>query len=318
MSKINYILLLFLILSFSAKGQQEQLYTQFMYNKLAFNPAFAGNYDNVSFTAIIRNQWIGFPGAPKTQLLSVNIPISDQRLGFGLNMSNHSIGISNRQTIEGAYSYRFRTGDSGVLSIGLQTSLRRYAVDYTDSRLVAIDDITLDPSISPQRFNRNIINFGGGIYYNTDRFYLGVSAPRMSEADLDFDNSQGISIEKRVFYAMTGGVLDINEDWIFTPQILVKYVENTPWDMDASLSFTYANRLTAGLNYRYGGDNSSPGESLDLLFSIQINEGVLLGMAYDFTLSKLRRETAGSIEAVVSYTLGQGKRKKIETNPRYF
>lgn len=307
-----------MLLSFAGYGQQEQLYTQFMYNKLAFNPAYAGNYDNVNFTGIIRNQWIGFPGAPKTQLLSINIPISDQRLGFGLNMTNHSIGISSRQTVEGAYSYRFRTGSTGVLSIGLSTSLRRYSIDYTDSRLLAIDDITLDPSITPERFNRNIINFGGGIYYNTEQFYIGISSPRLSEADLDFDNSLGISIEKRIYYAMTGGMIEINNDWTFSPQVLFKYIEDAPWDMDINASFTYDRRLTAGINYRYGGDNSSPGESIDLMVGIQFNQGLLLGVSYDFTLTKLRKETAGSIEAIVSYTLGQGTNKKIETNPRYF
>jgi type IX secretion system PorP/SprF family membrane protein len=183
---------------------------------------------------------------------------------------------------------------------------------------VAIDDITLDPSITPQRFNRNIINFGGGIYFNTDRFYLGVSAPRLSEADLDFDNSLGISIEKRIYYAMTGGRIDINRDWTFSPQILFRYVEDAPWDMDVNASFTYDARLTAGINYRYGGDNSSPGESIDLMVGIQLNEGLLLGVSYDFTLTKLRKETAGSIEAIVSYTLGQGSNRKVETNPRYF
>jgi type IX secretion system PorP/SprF family membrane protein len=313
-----YILCILFGVTAISYGQREQLYTQFMYNKLAYNPAYAGHYDHISFTGIVRNQWIGFPGAPKTQSLSINMPIANQKLGFGINATNNSIGISSKQTLEGAYSYRFKTGANSMLSIGLQTSLRRYTVDYTDNRLIAIDGTPLDPAISGQKLNRNVINFGGGIYFNSDNFYIGVSAPRLSEADLDFDNSLGLSTEARVYYAMTGVELDINQNWTFTPQVLFKYLDNAPWDLDVNMSFTYNDRVTAGINYRHGGDSNSLAESLDLIFGFQLNEGLLIGAAYDFTLSSLRSQTAGSIEGVVTYTLGQTKKSGREINPRYF
>lgn len=318
MRKLIYISLLLIGISTASSGQQEQLYTQFMYNKLAYNPAYAGHYEHISFTGIVRNQWIGFPGAPKSQSLSINMPIADQKLGFGINATNNTIGISSKHTIEGAYSYRFRTGSNSMLSIGLQTSLRRYTIDYTDNRLVAIDGTPLDPAISGQKLNRNVINFGGGIYFNSPNFFVGVSAPRLSEADLDFDNSLGLSTEARVYYAMAGGEIEINPTWSFTPQVLFKYLDNAPWDLDVNFSFTYNDRVTAGLNYRHGGDSGSLAESIDLIFGFQINDALLIGAAYDFTLSNLRSETAGSIEGVVTYTLGRSRQSNQEVNPRYF
>ena len=301
-----------------ATGQQEQLYTQFMFGKLTFNPAYAGSYETTSFTALFRNQWVGFPGAPKTQLLSINAPVSNQRIGFGLTATNSSIGISERQTLDGAYSYRFSVGETGFLSIGLQSSLRRYTVDFTDERLLGIDGIALDPSISPQIFNRNIVNFGAGIYYSQPNFYFGLSAPRLSEADLDFDNSFGVSREARIFYAMTGSVVNLSNDWIFTPQLLFKYANNLPWDLDVNLSFTYKDRLTAGMSYRHGGDSSSLAESIDLIFGVQMTDALMLGVAYDFSLTGFREQSSGSVEGVIRYIIGRTRSAEDEVNPRYF
>ena len=312
------ILFFLITCAVAVSAQQEQLYTQFMYGKLTFNPAYAGSYESTSFTALFRNQWVGFPGAPKTQLLSINIPVSNQRIGFGITATNSSIGISERQTLDGAYTYRFSVGESGFLSIGLQSSLRRYTVDFTDDRLLGIDGIALDPSISPQIFNRNIVNFGAGIYYSQPNFYVGLSAPRLSEADLDFDNSFGVSKEERIFYAMAGSVISLSNDWTFSPQFLFKYADNVPWDLDINASITYDDRLTLGMSYRHGGDSSSLAESLDLIFGVQITDALTLGVAYDFSLTGFREQSSGSVEGMIRYIIGRSRSSDDEVNPRYF
>ena len=311
------IVILSYIITPTLKAQQEPLYTQFMYNKLTFNPAYAGSYETIALTALFRDQWVGFPGAPKSQIFSINIPLSAQRVGFGLTASNSSIGISSRLTLDGAYTYRFLIGE-GVLSIGLQTSLRQYELDYTDSRLVAIDGINLDPSITPQVFQRNVVNFGAGIYYTQSNFYVGLSAPRLSEADLDFDNSLGLSTEERIFYVMSGGTVILNNDWTLTPQLLFKYADSAPWDLDLNVSTTYNDRVTVGLTYRHGGDTNSLAESMDLIFGFQLTESLMLGAAYDFGLTGLRNETSGSFEGVVKYIIGRNRNADQEINPRYF
>ena len=102
--------------SLASFGQQEQQYTQFMYNKLGYNPAVAGSHELVCLTGIIRSQWLGLEGAPNTQVLSFDMPILNQRVGIGANITRNTIGISEKITIDGVYSYRFRlaTGTLGA------------------------------------------------------------------------------------------------------------------------------------------------------------------------------------------------------------
>lgn len=317
MRKELYLIAVFCVVSSAIFGQQEQLYTQFMYNKLGLNPAFAGNHKEVALSAIVRNQWIGFEGAPMTQSASLNVPLANQKIGFGINLTNSSIGISEKQTIDAMYAYRVNVG-SGALSFGLQGSMRRYQVDYSDPRLVGIIDKNTDPTINSTRINDNVINFGAGVYYNTPNFYAGVSAPRLIREDINFSSDIGFSTEVRHFYVMTGGAIDVSNDWVITPQALYKVVKNSPFDIDVNLSATWRSFLTGGLTYRHGGDSESFAESIDLLMAVQVNPGLLIGVSYDFTLSQIRKYSSGSLEATVHYNIGKSRNSEDIINPRYF
>ena len=315
---IIYISLLFLSLTGFIYGQGAPLSTQFMFNKLAYNPAYAGSQEYTELTGIVRSQWVGFPGAPKTQQLSANIPLLDQRLGLGLTAMNHSIGITEYQTLEGSYSYRIRTNEHGYLGLGLQSSYRRYSLDFNNDNLIAIDGISIDPNIVNGSLNANSINFGGGIYLVQGDFYLGISIPRFSDTDLPLGNSDLNISEQRVFYAMTGIKRRLNQQWSITPQLLIRYVENLPWDMDANVTLTYDEFFSIGASYRHGGDRNSLGESLDLIVSVHINDSLMLGAAYDYNLTDLGRQSSGSFEGVVRYRIGAERGKIIDINPRYF
>ena len=113
--------------------QQQQMYTQFMYNKMSLNPAFAGNESYTSLSLLYRDQWNGFLGAPKAQLASINFPRIGKRIGLGLNFERQSIGITEKITYEAIYAYKFFLGE-GTLSMGMNVSGRNYIQDYTDSR----------------------------------------------------------------------------------------------------------------------------------------------------------------------------------------
>lgn len=289
-----------------------------MYNKLGLNPAFAGNHEQVALSAIYRNQWMGFEGAPITQMASVNAPLLGQRIGLGLNIARNTIGISEKLTIDGIYAYRIKFGNGNALSFGLQGSLRRYEIDYSDPRLESIVDKTSDPAIEVGRFNDNIINFGAGIYFNSSHFYAGVSAPRLMQEDINFTSDVGFSEEVRHFFVMTGGALDLTNDWVLTPQVLYKYVQNTPFDLDLNLSVTYRSLITGGVTYRHGGDSDSIGESIDLLFGVQVTPSLLIAAAYDFTLTQIRNHSSGSFEATIHYNIGKRTRAEDIINPRYF
>ncbi|MBK9736139.1 MAG: type IX secretion system membrane protein PorP/SprF [Saprospiraceae bacterium] len=313
------IILLFWIISFSlgVYAQQQQMYTQFMYNKMSLNPAYAGNENYLSMALLYRDQWNGFPGAPKAQLASLNLPRLGKRIGIGFNLERQTIGITEKITYEAMYAYKFFLGE-GTLSMGMNVSGRNYVQDFTDSRLFAIQGIVNDPSIPATLQSRNLFNAGFGIYFNTNNFYLGASLPRMIRSDLDFDNNDLFSTEVRHLLIMTGGTFIVNSNWRVTPQLLFKAAEHSPYGLDLNVSGTYKDKYSVGMTYRTGGSNGDLGESLDLIFGFQMSERLMLGFAYDITLSKIRAIDNGSLEVILSYNFIPKKIKTVIINPRYF
>lgn len=311
------VLLICSLTTLIAIGQQQQMYTQFMYNKLAINPAFSGNESYLSAALLYRDQWNGFPGAPKAQIFNVNLPRIGNRIGLGVNFERQTIGITEKITYELMYAYKFLLGD-GTLSMGMNVSGRKYIQDYRDSRLFAIQDITIDPSIPQTVQSLNLFNAGFGIYFNTNTFYVGASVPRMIKSDIDFDRNNLFSTEVRHLFFMTGGTFIVNNDVRLTPQMLFRIAENTPFGVDLNGSVTWKNTYSAGLTYRTGGTQGDLGESLDVIFSFQMSEQLMLGFAYDIGLSKLRTASNGSLEMIITYNLIPRKIKSVIINPRYF
>jgi type IX secretion system PorP/SprF family membrane protein len=316
MMKYSFYLSL-LFVSIGLSGQQQQMYTQFMYNKLSLNPAFAGNDPHTCVTLLYRDQWNGFPGAPKAQLASVNLPRIGSRIGLGLNLERQTIGISEKITYELAYAYKFIFGD-GTLSMGMNVSGRNFTQDFTDPRLFAIQDILQDPSIPQLIQTRNLLNAGFGVYFNTNNYFVGASVPRMIRSDLDFDTNTFSSTEVRHLMIMGGGSFPLNHDIRMTPQVLFRTAENSPYTIDFNLSATFSEKYMAGLTYRTGGAGTDIGESLDIIFSFQLSQRLMLGFAHDITLSKLRTIDNGSIEMILSYCFIPSRIRTVIVNPRYF
>ncbi len=305
-------------LTVAASAQQQRLYTMFMYNKLGLNAGYAGYHDNASISAIYRNQWIGFDGSPTSQMLSFHTPLGDQRLGLGFNLTRETIGISSQLTLDGIYAYKIPVG-TGTMSLGAQASIRNMKVDYTDPALKAVEELALDQGVDLTQDSRFVANFGAGVYYHTDRFYFGFSIPRMMRADIDFeDNALFIAREERHWYAMTGVVLPLNYTIDFVPQVLMRYTRSAPVSFDINAAMIWNGDYTLGLTYRTGGDSKSAGESLDVIASARIARGLLLGAAYDITLSELRKHSSGSVEVILRYLFNEPPRQGVFVNPRYF
>jgi len=299
-------------------GQQEQQYTQFMYNKLAINPGYAGSYDGPCLTGIYRNQWMGLDGAPQTIALSFDMPLLNKRVGVGLNMVSNKIGISNRVTIDGTYTYRLPLG-RGTLGIGVQGSVRYINMDYGDSRLIATEGVVNDNSIPVGEQSKYVPNFGAGVYYHTNKFYFGISVPRFLKNNVDFNDTDNVlGREVDHIYAMAGILLPVSKSIKLQPQVLLKYASNTPFDIDVNLNAIIKEKYTVGVTYRAGGSTSTGiGESLDLLVSAYITNNFMFGLSYDFTLSDLKAYNSGSIEAVLRYCFNKPEGEDI-INPRFF
>jgi len=299
-------------------AQQDVMLTQFMYNKLSINPAYAGHDDYTNLNLTYRDQWNGLPGAPNTQLASVNLPLIRKSVGVGFDLQRQSIGISNKTSLSLKYAYKFFFEKSN-LSLGMSVTGKRYAFDFTDDRLIAIQGLNIDPSIPDQAVSSFLMNIGLGAYLSGDNYYVSLSTPGLLNSDIDFDENDSDSEEVSHVYLMGGATFPVADRIDFTPQILFKYAANTPFDIDLNLGLTLDEKYTAALAYRFGGATGDVGESIDVLLGLQLTEKLLLGFSLDFTLSKLRTYDNGSIELVVGYAFRDGKMGGARMiNPRYF
>lgn len=317
LQKYTGLLLIFVLCVVRGSGQQQQMYTQFMYNKMSINPAYAGNETYTGFSLMHRSQWIGVAGAPQAQVFSVNFPRIAKKLGAGINFERQSIGITEKITYEMMYAYKFKMGD-GTLSMGMNISGRYYVQDYTNPSLYAIQGIQNDPSIPLERYASHLFNAGFGVYYNTKVFFAGASVPRIVRADLDFDTNNFFTSEVRHLYLMTGGSFAIGNDWRIVPQGLLRLAENSPFTADFNVMNVYKDKYAFGATYRTGGGPGDWGESVDIITTFQVSDRWMLSMAYDITLSDIRTIDHGSLELCVQYNLVPRKIKTVIVNPRYF
>ncbi|MEL6864503.1 MAG: type IX secretion system membrane protein PorP/SprF [Bacteroidota bacterium] len=302
------------VLSWSAYGQQESQYTMFMHNKLYFNPAYAGVRGIPSAHILYRKQWFGFEGAPESKMISFNTPLSKDRVGFGLNISNHDAGFIRQWIASMAYSYNIRINDETSLRVGLQGSMRYYGIDFSDPAFFALDEG--DPSVieatDTEKYKGNV---GAGFYLIHKNFYIGGSSPSILQNSIGFNADNEIRIAQEVphFYVMSGMLLELNSSFKLQPALLGKYVQNAPPDLEVNCSLIYENRVTTGISYRLGGTGA--GESIDIIALYQAGQ-LALGMAYDFTISEFSQHTVGSLEALVRFDFVKETTKLA--NPRFF
>ncbi len=312
MSKL-YLLFVIGLLPLGLYAQQEHQYTQFMYNKLTINPAYAGTRGVPTMTAIYRNQWFKLDGAPRSALISIHAPVFSKRVGVGGVLSHHSIGLHRDVQLSADYSYNLIALQDFSLRVGLSGTLRVLSLNFSDATPLN----TLDPSLDNQRYSHAYANFGAGIYGTfQERLYFGFSVPKIYRNTIGINTDPDIITAKESphFYGTTGGIIPIGKDLNFLPAVLVKYVKNAPIDVDVTVNLEIKQVVTTGLAYRAGGDGK--GESLDLLAYWQINPRIGFGAAYDLTLSHLRSYTGGSFELLLYADLV--KRKKGMSNPRFF
>jgi type IX secretion system PorP/SprF family membrane protein len=308
--------LLFLSACLSLNAQQENHFTQFMYNKLYLNPAYSGARGVPSVTAIYRSQWVGFEGAPQSILASFNGPFLSKRVGVGVNISHLKIGLQRDFFASLAYSYDLVAEEEVSLRVGLSGSLRSLGFAYNEAQAVQSGDL----SVEDQRINDFYGNVGAGVYGTImERYYFGISVPRLysNAIGLSNINAETLAKESQHFYGMAGAIFPLSEDINLMPAVLLKYVKNAPFDADINVNLDIKRKFTAGISYRLGGDGS--GDSVDLLAFWQAAPQFAIGAAYDFTLSGLKDYNAGSFEVLLQYDLKQvnGGKKKM-SNPRFF
>ncbi len=306
MKKIILSLLFTVIAVIGLKGQQDAQYTQYMYNTVAVNPAYAGSRGLLSLGALHRSQWLGLEGAPSTQTLTIHTPMG-KNIGGGLSVVNDQIGNGTRQEtyIDAVFSYTLHTSESGKLSFGIKAGGHLLNIDLNKlenyrPELNRADRNDIDNKFSP--------NFGVGVYYHTNRFYLGLSAPNILET-MHYDDSEGgnsfLSEERMNLYIITGYIFDLKPALKFKPAILVKRVSGAPIQVDTSANFMINDRFILGAAYRWGAAFSG-------LFGFKVSDKFMLGLAYDQETTQLGGTafSSGSFEVLLRYEL-MNKYKKV-------
>lgn len=307
-------IVLSLFLSGSSYGQQDAQYTQYMFNTMSVNPAYAGSRGQLSIAALYRSQWVGLDGAPTSQTLNLHSPIRNSRLGYGFSIVNDEIGDGTVQEtyLDAVISYTIDVSQTGKLSFGLKGGGNLLSLDFVQLR--NFDNETVVQDNIENRFSPN---FGLGVYYHTDRFYLGLSAPNLLETE-HFDNSNSdandvnfLARERINFYAITGYVFDLPGNFKFKPALLTKAVGGAPLQVDVSANFMFDDRFTFGGAYRWDA-------AVSALAGFQINDQIMIGLAYDKETTALgaSRFNDGSFEIFLRYELVKSFRKLV--SPRFF
>lgn len=288
-------------------AQQDALFSQYMFNTLLINPAYAGSRDIVSLNALYRKQWINVPGAPETMTFSGDMPLRNKSMGAGVVVFNDRIGIVNNTGFYLNYAYRARLNHNLLLSMGLSAGASNYQARYS-SVILDESDNSGDVAFATD-VNRLLPNLGGGLYLNNDKFYVGISAPHLFNNKLGEKNIYKTARQYRHYFLIAGYVFTLNHYLKLKPSTLVKQVYGAPIQMDISANLWFHDRFSVGISYR----------SLDapvFLAEIQFFEQFRFGYAFDYSHSRIRNYNAGTHEILLRYEFGYDKAKMI--SPRYF
>lgn len=308
MKKKNLILIILILISASCFAQQDAQYTQYMYNTLSVNPAYAGTKDLLSVVGLHRSQWVGLDGAPSTQTLSINSPISEQ-IGVGFSVVNDKIGPSSETYIDLDFSYSIKVNKQVDLAFGLKAGLNILDVNFDKLQGGDDQDYTFQNNID----NRVMPNVGVGLYLYSDHYYLGLSAPDLLETDhyneLDSSGESFLAKEKIHAYLMGGYVWDLNHELKFKPAFLLKGVSGSPLQVDISSNFMYQEKFILGAAYRWDA-------AVSLLAGFQVTDRIMLGYSYDFDTTELRTYNSGSHEIILRFEFLS--RYNVDLSPRFF
>lgn len=303
------LLLLFLAIVGVSNAQQDAQYTQYMYNTVSVNPAYAGSRGHLSVAALYRAQWLGLDGAPETQTFNLHSPMGYNGLGGGISVVNDVIGPTSETYIDFDISYTIQLDFDKQLSFGLKPSAHLLNIDFNKlNQFQSGQDDLLQQNID-NKFSPNV---GAGVYYHTDKFYAGLSVPRILETTHFESSSLSTAKEEMNWYFISGYVWDLNPDLKFKPAVLSKVVRGAPLQLDLSANFMYSERFVGGVAYRWDA-------AVSAMAGFHVSEQLMIAMAYDREITELGSTAFnnGSFEVILRYDFIGGNRGTLKS-PRFF
>lgn len=300
-------MIIFLGIALVGKTQYFPVYSQYMLNGLAINPAYAGSRDVLSSSIMYRSQWMGLEGAPSTGTFSAHTPLKNRKIGIGAQLINEKIGITNNFSLFGNYAYRINLGQ-GRLSFGMKFGTEILSSDYSKVSTKTSGDI-----VFAGKENVILPNFGFGTYYFSENYFLGLSIPAFLsyKAVKSGTKNQAYNEIKNYNYLISGGYLIwVNSNLKFKPSTLIKYYSYTPLQFDLNLNAILMKdgMLWLGFSYRNH-------DAFVTMAEIQMGTKWRLGVSYDYSLGEVSNYNSGSLEVMLRMELIT----VVKTiNPRYF
>jgi type IX secretion system PorP/SprF family membrane protein len=295
-----------LFIGLSAFSQQDFQFTQYMYDRLSFNPGFAGIDGKICATAMFRQQWAGFDGRPQTFLFNVHGPVRQLRGGLGLTFFNDQLGQFKDNYARLSYSFHLGLPTGGTLGIGISGGIISKQLAYNWLPPDGIATITTDNAIPDQAVGQTTYDLSLGLYYAGPNYYVGLSSTHLTESDL---STLGY-LNKRHYYVVAGYnwlVPDGSGDWMVKPTLLVKS-DASSTQVDITLRGMWRNMVWAGFGYRLQ-------DALPILLGFQKTAGpgmIKIGYSYDITLSDIKDYSSGSHEFMVNYCFNIDKPKPVQ------
>ena len=308
-NKMKKIFLILLIgLTTLGYSQQDTQFSNYMYNTLSFNPAYAGSRGTKSIFLSQRSQWVGLEGAPRTNALSYHSPIGSSNLGFGLSFMNDAIGPVQENLISLDMSYSINTSYDYKLAFGLRASAHMLNVDFMKLNIFNPGDVLAQNNIN-NRFSPNI---GVGLFWYSDKSYVGFSIPNLLETrHINRNLNAGVSSvskERLHYHFIAGYLFDLSKDIIFKPALLTKFVSGAPLQLDLSANFQLYEKFMIGASYRMDA-------AVSVLTGFQLNPSWFVGYSYDMDTTNLSTFNSGSHEVFLRYEVFRNTNVKA---PRFF
>ncbi len=291
-----------------AHAQQEVMVSQYMFNGLFLNPAYAGSHGYLSSSLLHRAQWVQIDGAPRTSMAAIDGSLLNGKMGLGFTMVHDQIGISRDLDMSGHYAYHLRVGTRSRLSLGMRAGLSIYSARLSDLQYWDSNDPVYQSNIQ----NKLVGKFGFGLYWYDATSYVGLSVPTIYAADgsirMNVDGAFDHYFTQH-YYLQAGKVFPLGEFFDVKPSTVIKYEPEAPLQADVNCNFLYKERIWFGAGYRTG-------DALVGMVEYQVSPQMRIGYAYDMTTSKLRNYNTGSHEVMLGIDFGKDL-VKIKT-PRYF
>lgn len=298
------VIILVLGMTTQLKAQQDPMYTHYMYNTLAINPAYAGSRDALSFLGLARFQWVGINGAPMTQTFQVHSPITGGLSG-GISVMNDRIGPTNSTNLFVDLAYHFKLSQKLRLGIGMKGT-----VDFYNNNLAGLETGQAGDPLFSNNFSRTLPNIGAGLYLHHENFYVGFSVPKIAQHRLS--DQLGVGAEQiRHYFLIAGGYFRVSRTIDFKPTGLLKIAQGAPVEFDATLEAIFSKKFTLGVFGRTF-------DGIGVLLGYDIMPNFRIGYSFDWPLTQLSTvNQGGSHEIMLRYDLKWGRLGKIKS-PRYF